>query len=67
MNIFRREMKANRKSLIIWTIGVVFMVASGMGKFSSLEGSGQSMNALMADMPKSMQAKIGRASWRGRG
>lgn len=63
MNIFRREMKANRKSLIIWTIGVVFMVASGMGKFSSLEGSGQSMNALMADMPKSMQAIMGVGSF----
>jgi ABC-2 type transport system permease protein len=63
MNIFRREMKANRKSLIIWSIGVIFMVASGMGKYSSLEGTGQSMNALMADMPKSLQAIMGTASF----
>ncbi|HAQ07991.1 MAG TPA: ABC transporter [Bacillus bacterium] len=63
MNIFRREMKANRKSLIIWSICVIFMVASGMGKYSSLEGSGQSMNALMADMPKSMQAIMGTGSF----
>lgn len=62
MNIFKREIKANRKSLIIWSIGVFFMVSSGMGKYSSLEGSGQSMNALMADMPKSMQAIIGTGS-----
>ncbi|RSD25936.1 ABC transporter permease subunit [Mesobacillus subterraneus] len=63
MNIFKREMKANRKSLIIWSIGVIFMVASGMGKYSSLEGAGgQSMNALMADMPKSLQAIMGTGS-----
>lgn len=63
MNIFRREMKANRKSLIIWSIGVIFMVASGMGKYASLGSSGQSMNALMADMPKSLQAIMGIGSF----
>ncbi|WP_210365818.1 ABC transporter permease subunit [Bacillus sp. REN3] len=63
MNIFRREMKANRKALIIWTIGIIFMVASGMGKYASLESTGQSMNALMADMPKSMQAIMGTGSF----
>ena len=62
MNLFKREMKANRKSLIIWSIGVIFMVASGMGKYSSMEGTGQSMNALMADMPKSLQAIMGTGS-----
>jgi ABC-2 type transport system permease protein len=62
VNLFKREMKANRKSLIIWCIGVVFMVASGMAKYSSLEGTGQSMNALMADMPKSLQAIMGTGS-----
>jgi ABC-2 type transport system permease protein len=63
MNIFMGEMKANRKSLIIWSIGVIFMVASGMGKYSSLEGTGQSMNTLMADMPKSLQAIMGVGSF----
>lgn len=56
-------MKANLKSLIIWSIGVILMVVSGMGKYSSLEASGQSMNALMADMPKSMQVIMGTASF----
>ncbi|MEH7442019.1 ABC transporter permease subunit [Bacillus sp. JJ1122] len=63
MNIFKMEMKANRKSLIIWSIGVIFMVASGMGKYASLGSSGQSMNALMADMPKSLQAIMGIGSF----
>ncbi|MBS8266144.1 ABC transporter [Mesobacillus boroniphilus] len=62
MNLFKREMKANRKSLIIWSIGVIFMVASGMGKYASMEGTGQSMNALMAEMPKSLQAIMGTGS-----
>lgn len=62
MNLFKREMKANLKSLIIWSIGVIFMVASGMGKYASLEGTGQSMNALMAEMPKSLQAIMGTGS-----
>jgi ABC-2 type transport system permease protein len=62
MNLFKRELKANRRSLIIWSIGVIFMVAAGMGKYSSLDGTGQSMNMLMADMPKSLQAIMGTGS-----
>ncbi|WP_079507410.1 ABC transporter permease subunit [Mesobacillus jeotgali] len=62
MNLFKRELKANGKSLMIWCVGVIFMVASGMGKYSSLEGTGQSMNTLMADMPKSIQAIMGTGS-----
>jgi ABC-2 type transport system permease protein len=62
MNLFKRELKANSKSLIIWSIGVIFMVVSGMGKYSSLEGTGQSMNALIGDMPKSLQAIMGTGS-----
>lgn len=62
MNLFKRELKANSKSLIIWSIGIIFMVVSGMGKYSSLEGTGQSMNALIDDMPKSLQAIMGTGS-----
>jgi ABC-2 type transport system permease protein len=35
------------------------MVASGMSKYAGMSGSGQSMNELMADMPKSLQAIMG--------
>lgn len=59
MNIFIVEMKAYRKSLIIWTFGIIFMVGAGMGKFVALSTSGQSMNELLAGMPKSMLAMIG--------
>ncbi|MBU3190155.1 ABC transporter permease [Clostridium bowmanii] len=59
MNIFIVEMKAHRKSLIIWTFGIIFMVGAGMGKFAALSTSGQSMNELLAQMPKSMLAMLG--------
>ncbi|WP_017382053.1 ABC transporter permease subunit [Paenisporosarcina sp. TG-14] len=59
MNIMMREMKAHRKSLIIWCIGVVVMVGSGMSKFVVMSSTGQSMNDLIAQMPKSLQAIMG--------
>ncbi|MBO9129397.1 ABC transporter permease subunit [Bacillus sp. 165] len=59
MNIFLREMKAHRKAIIIWCIGVIFLIASGMGKYVGLSSSGQSMNDIMAQMPKSLQAIMG--------
>ncbi|MHA6481890.1 ABC transporter permease subunit [Paenibacillus sp. strain BS8-2] len=59
MNLFGREMKASLKSLMIWTVGIVVMVMSGMAKYAGMAESGDSMNELMADLPKSMQAVFG--------
>lgn len=59
MNVFLREMKANRKSLILWLAGVVFMVAGGIGKYGGIGASGQSTNQLMEQMPKVLKAMIG--------
>lgn len=59
MNIFLREMSAYRKSLIIWCIGVIFLIGSGMAKFEGMASSGQSMNDIMTAMPKSLQAIMG--------
>ncbi|MGH4119040.1 ABC transporter permease subunit [Clostridium sp.] len=59
MNIFSVEMKAHRKSLIIWAFGIIFMVAAGMGKYVGMSSSGQSMNELMDQMPNSMRAIMG--------
>jgi ABC-2 type transport system permease protein len=59
MNIFLKELKSHRKSLIFWSIGVFLMVLSGMGKFSAYSSSGQSINDLMADIPKSLRAVLG--------
>ena len=59
MNIFLKELKSYRKSLIFWSIGVFLMVASGMAKYEAYSSSGQSINDLIADMPKSMKAVMG--------
>jgi len=55
-------MKAYRKSLIFWSIGVVFLIASGMSKYGGLSSSSESMNDLMASMPQSLQAIMGTGS-----
>lgn len=59
MNIFFRELKAHRKSLIFWSIGVFLMVVSGMAKYSAYSSSGQSINELAASLPKSMRVVLG--------
>jgi ABC-2 type transport system permease protein len=59
MNIFLKELKSYRKALIFWSIGVFLMVASGMGKYAAYSSSGQSINDLMADLPKSLKAVMG--------
>lgn len=64
MNIFMREMKAHRKSLIFWSIGMIVMIFSQMSKYTATSsGDGQSLNTLMASMPKSLQAIIGSLSF----
>jgi ABC-2 type transport system permease protein len=59
MNIFLRELKAHRKSLIIWSISMLFVVAAGMGKYAASSVAGQSINELIAQMPKSLQIIFG--------
>lgn len=58
MNVFIREMKAHRKSLIIWGICIILMIVSGMAKYTSVY-SGDSMNELINKMPKGLQAIMG--------
>lgn len=59
MNIFLREMKANRKSLIIWCIGMILMIISGMSKFAGYASSGMDINDIMAIFPKSLLNVMG--------
>ena len=59
MNIFFREMKANRKSLIFWIAGLIFMIVAGMAKYGGATASGQSMNELVQQMPRALQIIVG--------
>lgn len=59
MNIFLREIKGNLKSLVFWSIGMALLIALGIGKFSGMDSAGQSINEVVASMPKSIQALLG--------
>lgn len=59
MNVFIREIKANRKSLIIWCIGIIFLIASGMMKYEGWLTSGQSINEMLMQLPQSLKAFMG--------
>ncbi|WP_107923793.1 ABC transporter permease subunit [Lysinibacillus parviboronicapiens] len=59
MNIFMREMKAYRKSLFIWSVGILFLIGASMAKYAGLSTTGQSMNEILTAMPKSLQAIMG--------
>jgi ABC-2 type transport system permease protein len=59
MNIYLKELKFHRKSLIFWSIGVFLMVASGMAKYAGLSSSGESLTELFAQMPKSVRTVMG--------
>ncbi len=63
MNIFFREMKANRKSLIIWSIGIILMIAGGMGKYAAFSATGQSAAVITRQLPGSIQAILGIGSF----
>lgn len=59
MNIYRRELRAHRKPLIIWSASMLFLIVAGMGKYSAQLGTGVSMNDLMQTMPEALQKFFG--------
>lgn len=59
MNIFKREIKAHRWGLLFWSLGMVFLVLSGMAKYAAYEQAGQSVEQIMAALPKSVQVIFG--------
>jgi ABC-2 type transport system permease protein len=61
MNIFLRELKANRKALIIWSVCMFLLVLSGMGKYTAY--SSGTTSDIFADMPATMKALMGLGSF----
>lgn len=59
MNIFLREMKAYRWGLIFWALGIIFMVGAGMAKYAAYESAGQTVEDLLAGVPKTVQVLFG--------
>ncbi|MCX7922069.1 MAG: ABC transporter permease [Clostridia bacterium] len=59
MNVYLRELRAYRKSLIIWCVCIIFFVVSGMGKYTAIYSGMNSPTDFLASMPKSLQALMG--------
>jgi ABC-2 type transport system permease protein len=53
MNIIFRELRANRKSLIIWSVIVILLTVVGFSKFSAYYNNPE-MSVLLNDFPKVM-------------
>ncbi len=57
MNVFFRELKANRKALLIWCICMFLLVISGMGKYSAYTSGNNS--EVFNEIPHSVRALLG--------
>ena len=53
MNIFLHELKANLKSLLIWSVILVLMIIIALGKFSAFAGD-ESLLSVLDALPTSM-------------
>lgn len=58
MNILFRELKANRKALIIWSVCMFLLVLSGMSKYTAYSGGGAS-SEIFDKMPHTLKALLG--------
>lgn len=66
MNIFLRELNANKKALIIWSVCMILFVMMGMQKYEALIASGSSVadfNTIMDSIPKMLQTMWGFSSF----
>lgn len=62
MNIFFRELKANAKSLVIWSVCLFLLVLSGMTKYTAYSSSRTSSD-IFNKMPYGMKALFGFGSF----
>ena len=58
MNIFIRELRDNRKALIIWSVCMALLVLSGMGKFTAYASGGAS-SEVFDKLPNTMKVILG--------
>lgn len=60
MNLFLRELRANRKSMIIWSAAMIFLIITGMAKYSAaVDAGGGGLNDIIMQMPKALQRLFG--------
>jgi len=59
MNIVLRELRSIRRSLIIWSSSIVFLIYVGMVKYDGFSKAGESANEMMDSLPAAMKAMFG--------
>jgi ABC-2 type transport system permease protein len=59
MNVFKKEMKANLTSLIIWCCAQVFIIYAGMMKYQGFLDSHVDMSKMLAGFPKEIMVIFG--------
>lgn len=59
MNIILRELKSIRRSLIIWSGSIFFLIYVGMIKYEGFSNAGNSANELMDSLPDAFKAIMG--------
>lgn len=62
MNVFWRELRANRKALMIWSVCMFLLVVSGMGKYTAYSSGGAS-SEVFNQMPTTIKALLGIGSF----
>ncbi|ACL76499.1 ABC transporter permease subunit [Ruminiclostridium cellulolyticum] len=62
MNIFLRELKANAKALIIWSVCIFLLILSSMGEYTAYS-SGEGGGDVFEKMPYSLKALMGMGSF----
>ncbi len=59
MNVFWHELKAHRKGLIWWSLGMFLMVYSGMAKYGAYKASSVDVTKVFGAIPKVVKAVLG--------
>ncbi|MCM1989860.1 ABC transporter permease subunit [Oceanirhabdus seepicola] len=59
MNIVLRELKANRKALIIWCVSMFLFISMGMVEYSGFSKMGSEVNEMMDSLPNVMRSMFG--------
>lgn len=58
MNLYLRELRANLKAFLIWSISAIALISVAVAKYYRQEGS-QTLTDIIATMPKSIQTVFG--------
>ncbi len=58
MNIYKRELRSNLRSIIMWSIGMFLMIAASMVKYGAGAASGQNFTDIMKQLPAAVKAVL---------